>query len=150
VPRREKFAKPAKAIVAERKARQIISAPDFDDPVEWTWWELWHHEGRRARHGAAMQGPDYTWWHGMHEVGKPASRAAPCKNAVSCLARTLRRVRAPPPNRPSAREIPCARRGACRRARAGASSSSAVANDPMGVGTGQPSPAPTVDDAGIS
>ena len=66
----EKFAKPARAVIAELKERGIISKPDFDDPIEWTWWELWHHEGRRARHGAAMQGPDYTWWHGMYEVGK--------------------------------------------------------------------------------
>ena len=27
-------------------------------------------EGRRARHGASMLGPDYTHWHGMYEVGK--------------------------------------------------------------------------------
>jgi hypothetical protein len=66
----DKFARPAKAIIAELKQRGIISQPDFDDPIEWTWWELWHHEGRRARHGAAMQGPDYTWWHGMYEVAK--------------------------------------------------------------------------------
>jgi len=66
----EKFARPAKAIIDELKARGIITKPDFDDEIEWTWWELWHHEGRRTRHGAAMQGPDYTWWHGMYEVAK--------------------------------------------------------------------------------
>jgi hypothetical protein len=66
----EKFARPCKAIVEELKSRGVISKPDFDDPIEWTWWEIWHHEGRRARHGAAMQGPDYTWWHGMYEVAK--------------------------------------------------------------------------------
>jgi len=66
----DKFARPAKTIVEELKARGIISKPDFDDPIEWTWWELWHHEGRRARHGASMQGPDYTWWHGVYEVAK--------------------------------------------------------------------------------
>jgi len=26
------------------------------------------HEGRRARHGAAMMGPDYTQWHGFFEI----------------------------------------------------------------------------------
>jgi hypothetical protein len=66
----DKFAKPAKAIVDELKKREIISAANFDDPIEWTWWELWHHEGRRARHGAAMQGPDYAWWHGIYDVAK--------------------------------------------------------------------------------
>ncbi len=66
----DKFAAPAKAIIGELKTRKLISEPDFDDPIEWTWWEIWHHEGRRARHGAAMQGPDYTWWHGIYEVAK--------------------------------------------------------------------------------
>jgi hypothetical protein len=66
----EKFAAPAKAIIGELKKREFITAANFDDPIEWTWWELWHHEGRRARHGAAMQGPDYTWWHGIYEVAK--------------------------------------------------------------------------------
>jgi hypothetical protein len=66
----DKFARPARDIILELKKRGILSEPDFDDPIEWTWWELWHHEGRRARHGAAMQGPDYTWWHGIYEVSK--------------------------------------------------------------------------------
>ena len=42
----------------------------FGHPVDWTWFELWHHEGRRARHGAAMMAPDYTHWHGLYEVAK--------------------------------------------------------------------------------
>ncbi len=66
----EKFAKPAKAIMDELKASGKISQADFDDPIEWTWYEMWHHQGRRARHGAAMQGPDYAWWHGLYEVAK--------------------------------------------------------------------------------
>ncbi len=66
----DKFAKPARTIIQELKDRGKISKEDFDDPIEWTWWELWHHEGRRARHGAAMQGPDYAWWHGLYEVSK--------------------------------------------------------------------------------
>lgn len=66
----EKFAKPAKSIIDELRKAGKITPADFDDPIEWTWWELWHHEGRRARHGASMQGPDYTWWHGMYEVAK--------------------------------------------------------------------------------
>lgn len=40
----------------------------FDDPLEWEFYELWHHEGRRARFGAAMMAPDYAWWHGFYEV----------------------------------------------------------------------------------
>jgi hypothetical protein len=42
----------------------------FSHPVDWTWFEIWHHEGRRARHGAAMMAPDYTHWHGTYDLAK--------------------------------------------------------------------------------
>ena len=61
----EKFAKPIAAVMAELKAPATTPDP-FDEKIEWTWWEIWHHEGRRARHGASMNGPDYTWWHGLY------------------------------------------------------------------------------------
>lgn len=38
--------------------------------LEFTYYLLWHHEGRRARMGAAMMGPDYTQWHGNFEVAQ--------------------------------------------------------------------------------
>jgi len=41
---------------------------NFDEKIEWTYFYLWHHEGRRARMGASMMGPDYTQWHGNFEV----------------------------------------------------------------------------------
>jgi hydroxylamine dehydrogenase len=66
----EKFAKPIAAIMSELKANGYITKSPFDEQIEWTWWEIWHHEGRRARHGASMNGPDYTWWHGLYEVAK--------------------------------------------------------------------------------
>jgi hypothetical protein len=40
----------------------------FDEALEWEFYELWHHEGRRARMGAAMMAPDYAWWHGFYEL----------------------------------------------------------------------------------
>ncbi len=67
----EKFAKPAKAIMDELTADGVLNAKaPFEHEVQWVYWELWHHEGRRARHGASMMGPDYTHWHGMYEVSK--------------------------------------------------------------------------------
>ena len=67
----EKFAKPAQKLMNELKADGVLNpnAP-FELEVQWVFWELWHHEGRRARHGASMMGPDYTHWHGMYEVSK--------------------------------------------------------------------------------
>jgi hydroxylamine dehydrogenase len=66
----EKFGKPATAIRKELMEKGKISKSDFDDKLDWVYWELWHHEGRRARHGAAMSGPDYAWWHGIYDVAK--------------------------------------------------------------------------------
>ena len=66
----DKFAEPIKAMMDELKDNGYISAAPFDDKIEWTWWEIWHHEGRRARHGASMSGPDYAWWHGIYDVAK--------------------------------------------------------------------------------
>lgn len=64
----EKFAKPGQAIMGALLAQNLITKKQFDEEVEWTWYYLWHHEGRRARHGASMMAPDYTHWHGMYEV----------------------------------------------------------------------------------
>ncbi|NOY43258.1 MAG: hydroxylamine oxidoreductase [Planctomycetes bacterium] len=66
----EKFAKPGKKIMAALKGNKLISATPFDEEIEWTWFYLWHHEGRRARHGASMMAPDYAHWHGMYEVAE--------------------------------------------------------------------------------
>ncbi len=66
----EKFARPATAIIQDlTKAGKLTPAP-FDERLDWIYYELWHHEGRRARHGASMSGPDYAWWHGIYEVAK--------------------------------------------------------------------------------
>lgn len=66
----EKFAKPGQAIVKSLRDNGLITPTDFDDKIEWTWFLLWHHEGRRARHGASMMAPDYAHWHGMYEVAQ--------------------------------------------------------------------------------
>jgi hypothetical protein len=42
----------------------------LDEKLEYEMYELWHHEGRRARFGAAMMAPDYAWWHGFYELKK--------------------------------------------------------------------------------
>ncbi len=65
----DKFAKPAGEIMKIIKERKLLENPaSFSNKIEWIYWEIWHHEGRRARHGAAMMGPDYTWWHGIYDV----------------------------------------------------------------------------------
>lgn len=66
----DKFAIPAKAIMAKLYAAKKLTPTPFDEKIEWTYFEMWHHQGRRARMGAAMMGPDYTQWHGFYEVAK--------------------------------------------------------------------------------
>jgi len=66
----EKFAKPAKSIMDKLYAAKKLTPTPFDEKIEWTYYELWHHAGRRARMGTSMQGPDYTQWHGFFEVAK--------------------------------------------------------------------------------
>ena len=67
----DKFGIPSAKIVAALTADSVLrSEAPFEFEVQWVYWELWHHEGRRARHGASMMGPDYTHWHGMYEVSK--------------------------------------------------------------------------------
>ena len=64
----EKFALPASQIMLDLYEAGLLTEREFDEPIEWTYFYLWHHEGRRARHGAAMMGPDYVQWHGFYEV----------------------------------------------------------------------------------
>lgn len=66
----DKFAKPGKAIFDGLKKGHLIEGEPFSNRIDWVWFEIWHHQGRRARHGASMQGPDYTHWHGLYEVAK--------------------------------------------------------------------------------
>jgi hypothetical protein len=66
----EKFAKPGQAIIGALRQQGLLTKQEFDEKIEWTWFYLWHHEGRRARHGASMMAPDYAHWHGMYEVAE--------------------------------------------------------------------------------
>ncbi len=46
----------------------LLTPDPFDEPIEFKIYEFWHHEGRRARMGSFMQGPDYVQWHGFYEL----------------------------------------------------------------------------------
>jgi len=67
----ENYFKPVKGKMDDLYKRGVLTTwPIFDEEIEWVFYELWHHEGRRARMGSAMMGPDYTWWHGFYELKK--------------------------------------------------------------------------------
>jgi hydroxylamine dehydrogenase len=67
----EVYFKPAKKKLDELYAKKLLdNTKFFDEKLEVEYYELWHHEGRRARMGAQMMAPDYTWWHGFYECKK--------------------------------------------------------------------------------
>ncbi|MFW5691432.1 MAG: multiheme c-type cytochrome [Chloroflexota bacterium] len=46
----------------------LVTAAPFDEPIDYTHFNLWHHWGRTAKFGAWMQGADYVQWHGAYEI----------------------------------------------------------------------------------
>ena len=64
----EVYFKPAKAMLDNLYEQGLLDRTSFfDEHLELQFYELWHHEGRRARMGAMMMAPDYAWWHGFYE-----------------------------------------------------------------------------------
>src|SRR5262249_49855901 len=55
----DKFGKPAKGAMDKLLAMKKITPTPYDEKIEWVFYELWHHEGRRARHGLSKVAPDY-------------------------------------------------------------------------------------------
>ena len=64
----DKFAQPGKDLMAA--AKPLLKPVSFSNKIDWVWFELWHREGRHARHGVSMMGPDITHWHGTYEVAR--------------------------------------------------------------------------------
>ena len=67
----EVYYSPMKKLADQLYEQNLLSKEKpLDEKLEVELYELWHHEGRRARFGAAMMAPDYTWWHGFYELKK--------------------------------------------------------------------------------
>ncbi|OGP55099.1 MAG: hypothetical protein A2Y65_09955 [Deltaproteobacteria bacterium RBG_13_52_11] len=65
----DNYFKPIKELMDSLYKTGLLSNRSyFDEELEWEFYEFWHHEGRRARMGAAMMAPDYAWWHGFYEL----------------------------------------------------------------------------------
>lgn len=63
----EKLFKKATAVLKAVKGKEYAG---FAQKIDYTWFELWHHEGRRVRHAASMMAPDYTQWHGNYDLAR--------------------------------------------------------------------------------
>lgn len=53
---------------ADLKAKGLLGKDPWQDGFQELLYYLWHHTGRRARQGAAMNAPDYAHWHGFFQV----------------------------------------------------------------------------------
>jgi hydroxylamine dehydrogenase len=58
----------SQAIIAPVNDAGLLTDEPFDEPIDFTFFNLWHHWGRTAKFGTWMQGPDYAQWHGAYEV----------------------------------------------------------------------------------
>ena len=63
-----KFGEPGVKLM--KAAKPLMKGPKFGNKLDFVWFELWHHEGRRARMAASMMGPDITHWDGTYDLGK--------------------------------------------------------------------------------
>ncbi len=55
-------------IMQPLKDRGLLTPAPFDEPIDFVYFELWHHWGRTAKFGTWMQGADYVQWHGAYEL----------------------------------------------------------------------------------
>jgi len=62
------WVKQSDEMMAPLQAQNLLTAAPFDEPIDFSYFELWHHWGRTAKFGAWMQGPDYSQWHGAYEL----------------------------------------------------------------------------------
>ncbi|MCA9930728.1 MAG: hypothetical protein KC419_19720 [Anaerolineales bacterium] len=55
-------------IIAPLVENDLLTAQPFDEPIDFVYFNLWHHWGRTAKFGSWMQGADYVQWHGAYEI----------------------------------------------------------------------------------
>ena len=60
--------KAAKEIYESLRADKVITGPQFSQPIDFLYFDLWHYYGRTAKHGAFMGGQDFAQWHGNYPI----------------------------------------------------------------------------------
>ena len=64
----EAYFAPAEAMRADLAELGLLKENPWQDEFQIIYYYLWHHEGRRARQGALMGGPDWAHWHGFFDL----------------------------------------------------------------------------------
>ena len=60
----------AKDIVDALRKDNLVTGPPFSNPIDFTYFDLWHYDGRTSKHGAFMGGADFVQWHGNYPILK--------------------------------------------------------------------------------
>ncbi len=55
-------------MIAPLQENNLLTPAPFDEPIDYVFFNLWHHWGRTAKFGSWMQGADYVQWHGAYEI----------------------------------------------------------------------------------
>ncbi len=76
--------KAALDVVAGLRKDGLLTPKPFDEPIEFTEFDLWHYYGRTAKHGAFMGGADFVQWHGNYELLR-------LRNELDAQAKEIRR-----------------------------------------------------------
>src|SRR5215467_12953269 len=58
----------AKDIVDGLRKDNLLTGPPFSHPIDFIFFDLWHYDGRTAKHGAFMGGADFVQWHGNYPM----------------------------------------------------------------------------------
>ena len=70
----------AKSVIDGMHASGKLTKQPFDEPAEFLYFNMWHYDGRTAKHGAFMGGADFVQWHGNYEL---AMKLAELKKAAA-------------------------------------------------------------------
>jgi hydroxylamine dehydrogenase len=57
-----------KAIVEGLRRDGLLPKAPFSTPLDFTYFDYWHYDGRTAKHGAFMGGADFVQWHGNYPL----------------------------------------------------------------------------------
>lgn len=58
----------ARGILDGLRSAGLLTGPPFSHPIEFTYFDLWHYDGRTSKHGAFMGGADFVQWHGNYPM----------------------------------------------------------------------------------
>ena len=58
----------AKSVMDGLKKDGLLPAANFEVPIQFNYFDLWHYYGRTAKHAAFMGGADFVQWHGNYPI----------------------------------------------------------------------------------